>query len=118
MEKIVYIAGKEVKMRVSARLPYEYRNLFGKDIITGMQKMEREGKTGELSTDSMQMFENLAWLMAKSAGEDVHADLPAKEAVAEWLDGFEGMFAIFEAIPDIMELWISNTSATSVPRKK
>lgn len=118
MEKVIEIAGKEVKMRVSARLPYEYRAIFGKDVITGMQKMEREGKSGELSGDSMELFENLAWLMAKSAGEDVHAELPAREAVAAWLDEFDSMFAIYEAIPAITELWVLNTASSSMPRKK
>lgn len=115
MEKTINIAGKDVKMRVSARLPYEYRNLFGGDIIIEMQKMEN---TGTMSGDSMQMFEQLAWLMARNAGEEVHAELPAKEAVGAWLDGFDSMFAILEAAPAITELWVDGTQTTSVPRKK
>lgn len=115
MEKVIEIAGKEVKMRVSARIPHEYRNLFGGDIIREMQKMEA---TGTMSDESVQMYEQLAWLMARNAGEEVYADLPTSEAVGAWLDGFDDMFAILEAAPAITELWVDGKQTTSVPRKK
>lgn len=113
MEKTVHIGDKDIKMRVSARVPFDYRYCFGKDIIAEMQKIEKSGEV-----ENFEVFENLAWLLAKNAGEEVYADLPVKEAVATWLDGFDDMFAIIQATPDIMELWLSGSNTLSKPRKK
>lgn len=115
MEKIVLIDGKEVKMRITARTLPEYREAFGKDLLSELNRCSDGITTG---TADYSVFENLAWLMAKKAGEEVHADLPPKQAVEEWLDEFDSVLAIVNAIPDIMELWGMANETTSRARKK
>ena len=112
MEKTVVIGGKEVRMRTSARIPFDYRNMFGKDIIREMDALEK----GEL--DDFGMFDRLAWLFARNAGENVHAELPPQEAVGAWLEGFEGCMAILDAAPEVIELYRGAESGTSTARKK
>jgi len=108
MEKLIKIGDKEVGMRCSARTPFLYRRYFGKDIICEMQKMKT-------STDLLDysMFENLAWLMANDDKEvlDVNKDM------AEWLEQFE-MLDIYQAMPQIIELWDVSNRVTSKPAKK
>lgn len=111
MEKTVVIGGKEVRMRTSARIPFDYRNMFGKDIIREMDALEK----GEIDFG---MFDRLAWLLAKNAGEDVHAELPPQEAVGAWLEDIEDCMAILDAAPAILELWRGAESGESTPRKK
>ena len=116
MEKIVKLDGKEVRMRVSARIPFLYREKFGRDVVTDMndraQKfVKAKGKTEQLSAFDLGIFENLAWCFAKNADKDI----PEKE---EWLDGMESMFAVYEILPEILELWTASSRTTSVPAKK
>lgn len=113
MEKVIKIGEKDVRMRVSARIPFDYRHLFGKDIIREMQKM-----TVTEGIEDFELFEKLAWLMAKYAGEKVYAELPAEEAVAAWLDTFDSAFDIVSALPEIMELWQAGLGTLSTARKK
>lgn len=110
MEKIVKIGEKEVRMRVSARIPFEYRQLFGRDIITEMQRLE--SKKG---IENFEVFEQLAWLLAGKPGYPLKT---APEAIAEWLDCFDGMFDIINALPEITALWAEGNATYSEPRKK
>lgn len=104
----IEISGKKVRMRVSARIPYEYRELFGKDIISLMVNGEAD----------INDYSRLAWLFARSAGEEVYDDLPSDEAVLKWLEDFDDMFAIYAAIPEITQLWINANKTLSTPKKK
>ena len=54
----------------------------------------------------------MAWIMLKHAGEDV-GDSPD-----EWLDSIDGIFSIYEFLPEIIDLWQMNQATTSTPRKK
>lgn len=110
MEKTINIGGKEVRMRVSARIPFEYRQFFGKDIIAEMQKLS--GKNG---FESFEVFEQLAWIMAGKPGYPIKT---APEAIAEWLDYFDGMFDIVNALPEIAALWAEGNATQSTARKK
>ena len=58
------------------------------------------------------IFEDVAWLMLKHAGEDV-GDSPE-----EWLDSLDGVFSIYEILPSVLKLWNSNQKTTSTPKKK
>ena len=51
-----------------------------------------------LDTFSLELFENIAYIMAK------HADASVPDAPEEWLDGF-GTFSIYQVLPQIIELW-------------
>ena len=61
---------------------------------------------------SLEMFENIAYIMAKHADPNIPGDPD------EWLDGLPGVLSIYEALPEIIALWSENLKTTSVPRKK
>ena len=118
MEKIIKFGEKEVKMRASAMLPRLYRSKFGRDMIVDISKLqkdfEKNKKNGDdLPITSLELFENIAWLMAYVADKENTPETPEK-----WLDGIEGLFSIYEIFPQIMELWELNTMTTSIPKKK
>ena len=128
MTKTVEIDGREYRMRASALTPRLYRARFRRDMIRDMQKLltaynqlislpedapqeEKDAANLEI-LDSLEVFENVAWLFCKEGGETV-GDSPD-----EWLDTIEGMFSIYEALPAILELWVENQEATSVPKNR
>lgn len=127
MEKTIVVDGHEVRLRSSAGLPRLYRLKFRRDIIQDMaaiqkaiQKSEKENpvQPGEeeavhssIPLDALEMFENIAYLMAK------HADPSIPSSVEEWLDGFE-TFSIYSIFPVIQELWTANMKTLSIPAKK
>ena len=105
-EKTVLISGKEVRFRSSAAIPQLYRIKFKRDIFKGLTKLEKSYKekddgTKELEIEDLEIFENVAYIMA------LHADPSTPASIDEWLDQFE-MFSIYEVLPEILELWGSN----------
>ena len=65
---------------------------------------------GWLDLFSLEMFENIAYTMAK------HADPQIPNEVDEWLDGFN-TFSIYQVLPQLIELWGLNVQ-TDVEAKK
>lgn len=63
-----------------------------------------------LDTFSLEMFENIAYVMAK------HADANIPDTPEEWLDGFN-TFSIYQVLPQLIELWGLNVQ-TDVSAKK
>lgn len=127
MERIIKIGNQEVKMRASALIPRLYRFKFKRDIIKDMTQLkkaynkamslpddatEEEKEDAQLSVLELTMFENVAYVMAKSAD----AGLP--EDPDEWLDGIDGVFSIYEILPQILEMWQLSQTQTSIPKKK
>lgn len=127
MEKTISVGGKDVRMRASALIPRLYRYKFRRDMIADMRQLEKDFKKAttlpenateeeiqdaELSVLDLTIFENVAWLMIRHAGEDVPDDPD------EWLDTIDGVFSIYEVLPQILEMWEANLETTSVPRKK
>ena len=127
MERTVLIDGKEVRMRASALIPRLYRFKFKRDMVSDMNQLRKaylkaanlpDGATDEeredaqLSIMDLTIFENVAYIMIKHAGEDI-PDTPE-----EWLEGISGIFSIYEIMPVILELWEGNKATTSVPKKK
>lgn len=127
MERTVNIGGKDVRMRASALIPRLYRFKFGRDMIQDMNKLRKayakatnlpedatdeEREDAQLSAMDLTIFENIAYMMVKHAGEDV------PNTPDEWLDGIDGVFSIYEIMPTIFELWDANQVTTSTPKKK
>ena len=117
MEKTVIIDGKEVRMRASALIPRRYREKFGRDVVQDMNNLAQnfvkaKGKSEQLSAFDLGVFENLAWCFAKDADPTI-PDTPD-----EWLDQMEGMFSLYEVLPQMLELWTASSRTVSVPRKK
>ena len=101
--KIIEIDGREVTFRASAAIPRLYRNQFHRDIYRDLNELQNSmNQSGEesstLDTFSLELFENIAWLMAKNA------DKEAPDTPEEWLDDFS-TFSIYEILPQIIDLW-------------
>ena len=127
MERTLNIGGAELRMRASALIPRLYRFKFGRDLIKDMSQLEKaykkalsvkEGATdeeqrdAELSILDLTIFENVAWAMAKNADPNVPDD------PGEWLDSIDGIFSVYEVLPEILELWTDGLNTTSIPAKK
>jgi hypothetical protein len=121
------IDGKEVKMRASALIPRLYRVKFGRDIIKDITRLkknykavealpadatEEEREAAQLSVLDLTIFEDIAWLMIRHAGEDI-PDTPD-----EWLESLDGVFSIYDNMETVLELWGENQITTSEPKKK
>ena len=115
IERTIEISGKQVPFRSSATVPRLYRAKFKRDIFRDLSKLEKSySKRGngeeELQIDDLEIFENVAYIMA------YHADPSIPETIEEWLDQFE-MFSIYQVLPQILELWGENLM-TDVQAKK
>ena len=115
MVKKITIDGKEVAFRASAAIPRIYRVKFHRDIYKDLRALEKAiGQNAEddsgLDVFSLEMFENIAYIMAK------HADANIPDTPEEWLDDFN-TFSIYQVLPKIIELWGLNLQ-TDVESKK
>lgn len=123
MEKVIDFGGQQIPMRASALVPRLYRFKFGRDMMSDMRALQKSMEnvlkakkagddTAELTLDDLTIFENVAYIMAK------HADPAVPSDPEEWLDSLEGVFSIYAALPEMLELWGLNNLTTSVPVKK
>lgn len=115
MTKEIEIDGKEVCFKASAAIPRIYRIKFHRDIYKDLRALEKAiGKNSEeestLDLFSLEMFENIAYIMAK------HADPSIPDNPEDWLDEFN-TFSIYQVLPQIIELWGLNVQ-TDVQSKK
>lgn len=113
----ITVDGKEVTLRASAAVPRLYRIKFRRDIILDMQAvaraMEDKDKTGQdLPLEALELFENMAYIMAKHGDKDAVPDSPD-----EWLDEFS-TFSIYKIFPVLQALWEGNMEALDVAKKK
>lgn len=115
MKQNIEIDGKQVPFRASAAIPRIYRMKFHRDIYKDLKALE--ASIGDNSTEasgldmfSLEMFENIAYVMAK------HADPTISDTPEEWLDGFN-TFSIYQVLPQLIELWGLNTQ-TEIESKK
>ena len=115
LTQTIEIDGQPVKFRASAAIPRIYRLRFHRDIYKDLSLLEKsvskqdEDNSG-LDLFSLEMFENIAYIMAKHADPDIH-DTPE-----EWLDNFN-TFSIYQILPKLIELWGLNVQ-TDVQSKK
>ena len=113
--KKIDIDGKQVPFKASAAIPRIYRLKFQRDIYKDLRAFEKiigNGDEAESNLDlfSLEMFENIAFVMAK------HADPGIPDTPEEWLDGFN-TFSIYQVLPQLIELWGLNVK-TDVEAKK
>ena len=112
MERTINIDGKDVKFKATAATIRVYRANFGRDLLMDFRKLEEERASGKsLSVDALEIFENMAYTMAKQADPEIPA------TADEWLDGF-GMFSIYVVLPELVELWQLSNLPTSTSKKK
>lgn len=136
MRKTIEIDGKQCEFKSSAAIPRMYRIKFGRDIFVDMQKIktqvdaqerlkndlrrqaEENGKAFDetqfesaLPIKSLEMFENIAYLMHK------HGDPSQPGEIDEWLEQFE-TFDIYEILPEILAMWKRENEQMSRPKKE
>lgn len=116
MVKELLIDGRQVPFKASAAIPRIYRIKFGRDIYKDLRELEKavgdnKEDASNLDTFSLEMFENVAYVMAK------HADPEVPNTPEEWLDGFD-TFSIYQILPQIIELWGLNVQTEVQSKKK
>lgn len=126
LTKNIEIDGKDVVFAASAAIPRIYRIQFKRDIFQDMTKIEKSVKKSQdkqkenqvsesdIPIEDLEMFENVAFVMAKHAAQKKGQDFP--DNVYDWLDQFN-TFSIYTILPEIVKLWNLNQQ-TQVESKK
>ena len=115
IQKNITIDGIDVPFKASATVPRLYRLKFRRDIyqdFAALQKSvgENTEESSALDIESLEVFENIAYIMAK------HADVAIPSSPDEWLEQFN-TFSIYEILPQLIDLWGLNVE-TQVKSKK
>ena len=123
IQKNIVVDGIEVPFKASAAIPRLYRLKFRRDIyqdLNALQKAMQEQKdqkpddqnpaASSLDIVSLELFENIAYIMAK------HADPSVPASPDDWLEQFN-TFSIYQILPAILELWNMNEETKSQAKK-
>ena len=115
IQKNIIIDGIDVPFKASAAVPRLYRLKFRRDIyqdFAALQKSvgENTEESSALDIESLEVFENIAYIMAK------HADPAVPASPDEWLEQFN-TFSIYEILPQLIDLCGLNVE-TQVKSKK
>ena len=116
IQKNITIDGIEVPFKASAAVPRLYRLKFRRDIyqdFAALQKSvgENTEESSALDIESLEVFENIAYIMAK------HADAAIPASPDEWLEQFN-TFSIYEILPQLIDLWGLNVETQVQSKKK
>ncbi len=116
IKKNITVDGIEVPFKASATVPRLYRLKFHRDIYKDFAALQTNVKEGDeenstLDIESLEVFENIAFIMAKHADPENVPDNPD-----DFLEQFN-TFSIYEILPQLIELWGLNT-ATQIESKK
>lgn len=116
IKRNILVDGKEVPFKASAAIPRMYRIKFGRDIYRDFADLQKsvdknEGEKSSLGIESLEVFENIAYVMAKHADP---ASVPSEPD--DWLEQFN-TFSIYEVLPQLLDLWGLNIE-TQVKSKK
>ena len=112
----ITIDGVEVPFKASAAVPRMYRIKFRRDIYKDFSELQKNvGESDKdnsgLDIESLEVFENIAYIMAKHADPD---NVPSDPD--EWLERFN-TFSIYEILPQLIDLWGMNVE-TQIESKK
>lgn len=122
IKKNILVDGIEVPFKASAAVPRLYRLKFGRDIYRDFATLQSaveesedensdEKKTSALSIESLEVFENVAYIMAKHADPE---GVPSEPD--EWLEKFN-TFSIYEVLPQLIDLWGLNIETQAESKK-
>ena len=116
IQKNITIDGIDVPFKASAAVPRLYRMKFRRDIyqdFAALQKSvgENTEESSALDIESLEVFENIAYIMAKHAAPENVPDNPD-----DFLEQFN-TFSIYEILPQLIDLWGLNVE-TQVKSKK
>ena len=117
MTKTIEIDGKPVTFRATAAIPRLYRIKFRRDIIQDMKAIQEAMDQAEkadtpIPPQLLEVFENVAYLMARHADPSMTASSPE-----EWLDEFD-TFSIYVVFPELLDLWRANNQTLVSAKKK
>ena len=116
IKKTITVDGIEVPFKASAAVPRLYRIKFRRDIYKDFAALQTSVQEGDedastLDIESLEVFENIAYIMAK------HADLEnVPDNPDEWLEAFN-TFSIYEVLPQLIELWGLNVETQAASKK-
>ncbi len=115
MKQNIEIDGKQVPFKASAAIPRIYRSKFHRDIYKDLDALGKavgngDAENSHLDMFSLEMFENIAYIMAK------HADSSIPDSPEDWLDGFN-TFSIYQVLPQLIQLWGLNTQSEVASKK-
>lgn len=115
MVQSIEIDGRQVLFKASAAIPRIYRMKFHRDIYKDLSALEKsvgseKEEASNLDLFSLEMFENIAFVMAK------HADPTIADTPEEWLDEFN-TFSIYQVLPKLIELWGLNVKSDVEAKK-
>ena len=115
LTKTINIDGQDVTLRASAAVPRIYRIKFNRDIFRDLNMLQKvceknDEEMSYLDNLSLEMFENIAYIMAK------HADANIPDTVEDWLDQFN-TFSIYQVLPELIELWGLNIKTDAEAKK-
>lgn len=122
IKKNIMVDGIEVPFKASAAVPRLYRLKFGRDIYRDFAALQSaveesededsdEKKKPALSIESLEVFENVAYIMAKHADPE---GVPSEPD--EWLERFN-TFSIYEVLPQLIDLWGLNIETQAESKK-
>ena len=116
IRKDIELDGRMVAFKASAAIPRIYRLKFQRDIykdlaVRGKSIGDGKEQSANLDMFSLEMFENIAFIMAK------HADPSIPDTPEEWLDNFN-TFSIYQVLPQLIELWGLNVKTDVESKKK
>ena len=122
IKKNITVDGIEVPFKASAAVPRLYRIKFRRDIYkdfaslqTSVQetgaRLAGDEDASTLDIESLEVFENIAYIMAKHADPEGVPDDPD-----EWLEAFN-TFSIYEVLPQLIELWGLNVETQAESKK-
>lgn len=113
IRKSILIDGKNVLFKASAAVPRLYRLKFRRDIFKDFIALEQsvQENTSGITIDSLELFENIAYIMAKHADPENVPENPD-----DWLENFN-TFSIYEILPQLMDLWGLNIETQSESKK-
>lgn len=99
----IEIDGKQVPFQTSSAISRIYRIKFHRDIYKDLDVLGKSVGNGDEGSShlymfSLEMFENIAYIMAK------HADPTIPDNPEEGLNEFS-TFSIYQVLPKIIELW-------------
>ncbi len=122
IKKNILVDGIEVPFKASAAVPRLYRLKFGRDIYRDFATLQSaveesedensdEKKKSALNIESLEVFENVAYIMAKHADPE---GVPSEPD--EWLENFN-TFSIYEVLPQLIDLWRLNIETQAESKK-
>ncbi|MBR5682959.1 MAG: hypothetical protein IKW96_06735 [Ruminococcus sp.] len=116
IKKTITVDGIEVPFKASAAVPRLYRLKFRRDIYRDFSELQSNvqaeyEESSALDIESLEVFENIAYIMAKHADPENVPDNPD-----DWLERFN-TFSIYEMLPQLIELWGLNVETQAESKK-